>query len=60
MSLQIHRRSEKLRASKVAGLPYECSARANAQTRSDVDLKAMSEPVLCREQSSVKKGNHFI
>jgi hypothetical protein len=60
MSLQIHSRSEELRASKVAGLPYERNARANAQTKSDVDLKAMSEPVLCREQPSVKKSSHFI
>jgi len=41
MSLQVRRRSEELRVSKAAGLPYERDARANAQTRSDV--KAMNE-----------------
>jgi hypothetical protein len=53
MSLQVHRRSEELRVSKAAGLPYERNARANAQIRSDV--KAMSELVLCRKQRPVNK-----
>ena len=53
MSLQVHRRSEELRVSKAAGFPYERNARANAQRRRDV--KAMSEPVLGREQPPVNK-----
>jgi hypothetical protein len=53
MSLQVHRRSEELRVSKAADLPYECNARAKVQRRSGV--KAMSEPVLGREQPPVNK-----
>jgi hypothetical protein len=52
MSLQVHRRSEELRISKAVDLPYEGNARANAQRRSDA--KAMSEPVLCRQQPPVE------
>jgi hypothetical protein len=58
MSLQVHRRSEELRVSKAAGLPWERNARADAQRRSDV--KAMSEPVLGREKSPVKSEAFYI
>ncbi len=53
MALQVHRWSEEFRVTKTAGLPYEHNARANEQRRSEV--KAMSEPVLGREQSPMKK-----
>ena len=43
MSLQICKRSEELRVSKVDALPYKLNARANTQRKGDV--KAMSEPV---------------
>ena len=53
MSLQIHRRSEELHVSKIAGLPYERNARTNEQRTSNI--KAMSVPMLGREQAQVKE-----
>ena len=49
---------EELHVSKIAGLPYERSARANVQRTSEV--KAMRKPLLGREQLLGKSRSVFM
>jgi hypothetical protein len=51
MSLQVHRRSEELRFSKIAGLPYEHNARANKQRRTKVKAMGVEQRAAPSEEA---------